>query len=121
MPKFLALALHDVDGIVQKRVADVRRRFAHENARVRLAPHQNGQRPDVIEMRVRNDNGIEFAIGDRFEIRKRLFALQFRMHPAIEHEPLACRLEVVTIGADLGATRQVDEFQNARTIPPRRT
>ena len=60
---------------------------------------------------MRNDNGIEFAIGDWLEIRKRFFASQFRVHPAIEHEPLARSFEVITIGADFDAPRQVNEFQ----------
>jgi hypothetical protein len=33
------------------------------------------------------------------------------MHAAVEDEPLAGRLDVVTIGADLGPAREVDEFQ----------
>ena len=58
-PEFLALPRHDVDRIVQKRVADLRRRFRHEDGRVGLPPHQDRQRADVIVMRVRNEDRVE--------------------------------------------------------------
>ena len=113
-PEFFPLAFHDVDGIVQERVSDIRCRIAHKDMRVRLAPHQDRQRPDVIKMRMGNKNGVEFAVGDWLEVRKRFFAFQFRMHPAIEHNSLARRFEIITIGANFDAPRQVNEFQNSR-------
>ena len=115
--QLFSLPLHHVDGIMQERIADLRRGFAHKNARVRLAAHQDRQRPDVIKMRMRNQNGIELTIGDRLEVWKRFFAFQFRMHPAIEHEPLARRFEVIAISADLDATRKIDEFQKVSSSP----
>jgi len=33
------------------------------------------------------------------------------MHPAIEHQPLTGGLQVVTIGANLSAPREIDELQ----------
>src|SRR5204862_1898025 len=33
------------------------------------------------------------------------------MHAAIEHEPLPCGFEVITIGANLSAPGEIDEFQ----------
>ncbi len=71
-----------------------------------------GQRADVIEMRMRNDDRIERAIAERLKVRQGCFAFLLRMHAAIEDEPPAGGLEVVAIGADLGAAREVDEFQS---------
>ena len=52
-PHLLAFARHHVDRIMEQRIADCRRRFGHENARLRLLPHQDRERPDMIEVRVR--------------------------------------------------------------------
>ncbi len=86
--------------------------FRHKNAGLRLLPHQDRQRPDVIEMRVREEDGIDRAPRQRREIGQCRFALLLRMHATIQHDPLLTRAEIVTIGADLGPTRQVDELQN---------
>jgi hypothetical protein len=68
--QLLTLAGHDVDGIVQKRAADLRSRFRHENLRARLPPHQHRQGTDVIEVRMRNDDGVERAIVESAEVRQ---------------------------------------------------
>jgi hypothetical protein len=36
------------------------------------------------------------------------------MHSAIEDKPLAGQLEAVAVGPDLGATREINEFQRAK-------
>ena len=109
---FLALPRHDIDGIMQQRVPDFRRRFGHENPRVRMPSHHDRERSDVIEMRVRDDDRIEFAPRDHFQIRQRRFAFPFRMHARIEDEALPLELDEVGVRADLRATRQVEEFQS---------
>ena len=93
--EFFALPRHHVDRVVQKRGADVRRRFRHENAGVRLPPHQHRQCADVVLMRMRDQNGVERSVRDRLEVRQRILALVFRMHPAIEHEALIADLHVI--------------------------
>jgi hypothetical protein len=57
-----ALSRHDADGVMQERAPDFRGRLRHENARVGLASHQHRQRADMIEMRMRDHDGIELAI-----------------------------------------------------------
>ena len=96
---------------MQKRAADFRRRFGHENARVWLAPHQHRQRADVIEMRVRKNDRVERPIAERAEVRERFFPLLFRVHSAIEDEALPAGFEVITVGADLRAPGQINELQ----------
>ena len=60
----------------------------HENTALRLLPHQHRQRPDVIEMRMRNRMASSRPVGEQFEIRQAPPRPPvFRMHSAIEHEP----------------------------------
>ena len=73
---------------MKKRVADFRRRFGHEHARLRLAAHQHRQCADVVLMRMRNDDRVEPPAAERVQIRQRLFALELRMHPAIEDQAM---------------------------------
>lgn len=108
---FLTLPGHDTDRIVQKRAADFRGPFGHENARLGLAPHQDRQCPDVVKVRMRNDNAIERTVTERRKIRQRIFAFLLRMHSAVEDEPLAGRLEIIAICANLGAAREINELQ----------
>jgi len=77
-----------------------------------LLPHQHRQRADMIEMSVRKQKSIDFLAGEVSEQRQGRFALLLRMHAAIEHDPLLARTQIVTIGADLRPTRQIDELQN---------
>jgi hypothetical protein len=117
---FFALPRHDTDRVVEKRASDFRRGFRHENARVRLPPHQDRQGADVIEVRMRDDNGIERAIAEDPKVWQGIFAFLLRMHAAVEDEPLTRGLDVITIGADLGAAREVNEFQKIEemALPP---
>src|SRR6476619_6792425 len=109
---FFALACHHVDRIVQKGIANRSGWLGHENARLWLLPHQHRQRADMIEMSVRKQKSIDFLAGEVSEQRQGRFALLLRMHAAIEHDPLLARTQIVTIGADLRPTRQIDELQN---------
>ena len=54
---------------------------------------------------------IKLPIAERAEIRERFLALLFWMHPGVEDEALAGRFEVITVRADFGAAREIDEFQ----------
>ena len=101
---------------MQKCIPDLRAGLGHEDVRLRLTSHQHWQRADVIEVRMRNHNGIDLAIGDRPKVRQSSLALLLGMHPAIEHDPLPVRTEIITIGADLGPTRQVNELQEKRQL-----
>ena len=101
---------------MQKCVPDLRAGLGHKDVRPRLTSHQHWQRADVIEVRMRNQNGIDLAIGDRPKVRQSILALLLGMHAAIEHDPLPVRTEIITIGADLGPTRQVNELQEERQL-----
>ena len=80
---------------MQKRAADFRRRFRHENACVWLPSHQHRQRADVVLMGVRDQDRVDSPARDRFKIRQRLFARVLRMHSTIEHEVAAADLQVI--------------------------
>jgi hypothetical protein len=65
---------------------------------------------------MRNQNGIDLAIGGRPKIRQSILAPLLGMHAAIEDNSLLPRFEIVTVGADLGPTRQVNELQEERQL-----
>ena len=62
---FLALPRHDVDGIVQQGLADLRCGAGHEDLRPRFLAHEHGERSDVIKMCVRDENRIHRALAER--------------------------------------------------------
>jgi len=53
----------------------------------------------------------DLAIGDCFKIRKRVLSSVFRVHPAIEQEPMSANLKIVRIRPDLGMPCEICEFQ----------
>src|SRR6266700_3303580 len=115
-PDLFALPHHDIHRIMQKCVPDLRAGLGHKDVRLRLTSHQHWQRADVIEVRMRNQNGIDLAIGNRPKVRQSILALLLGMHPAIEDNSLLPRFEIVTVGADLRPTRQVNELQEERQL-----
>ena len=115
-PDLFALPHHDIHRIMQKCVPDLRAGLGHKDVRLRLTSHQHWQRTDVIEVRMRNQNGIDLAIGDRPKVGQSILALLLGMHAAIEDNSLLPRFEIVTVGADLGPTRQVNELQEERQL-----
>jgi hypothetical protein len=78
-----------------------------------LLPHQHGQCADVILMRVRDENGNDRAIVDWPPLGKSILALVIWVHPAIENEASAIRFEKITVGADFGPARQINELHLA--------
>lgn len=68
----------------------------------------------MVLMRVRNDDCVEFLSIDHAEVRQSVVAFLLRVHAAVEDEALAAALEVITVCADLGAARQISEFQSGR-------
>ena len=106
--RVLALAAHDVDGVVQHHARQQPRRLGHENRSARVAAHEQRQRADVIVMRMREHDGVHGTIGEPGEIGDGLLALLLRVHPGIEHHGFAAgELEGVAIGADLDAAGEV--------------
>src|SRR6266567_4841484 len=108
--ELFALPRHHVYGIMEKKRADFAGRFRHENARMRLAPHQYRERSNVILMRVSDKNGVDCLALDRLPIRQRILAHLSGMHPAVENQPRASPLEVVRVGADLSMSSEIDEL-----------
>jgi hypothetical protein len=67
----------------------------------------------MILMGVRDEDCLDFAVCDGLEIRQRVFAHIFGMHPAIQHQPVSANLKIIGVRADLRAAGEVDEFQRA--------
>ena len=105
----LALLRHHIDGVVQHRVAQLAGDFRHQNGRVRLATLQNGQRANVIVMRMRDENGVRLAVLQRAEIRRRGITGQLWMHAGVQDHALFTSFEKVTIGADLATAGEIAE------------
>ena len=57
----------------------------------------------------KNDR-VQLPVAQRAKIRQRPLALFFRMHPAVEHEALTRRFEVIRICADLSPAGEIDEL-----------
>ena len=66
----------------------------------------------MVEMRVRKQKRIDRLAREVAEERQGRFALLLGVHPAVEHNPLLARTQIITVGADLRPTRQIDELQN---------
>jgi len=62
-------------------------------------------------MRVRHQDRLDLAVADSFEIRQRILPGIFRVHSAIEEEPVTANLKVVRIGPDLRVPCKIREFQ----------
>jgi hypothetical protein len=74
-----------------------------------------GAEADVIEeCEIKMASILSSAVGP--EVRQSIFALLLGMHAAIEDNSLLPRFEIVTVGADLGPTRQVNELQEERQL-----
>jgi hypothetical protein len=62
-------------------------------------------------MGVRHQDRLDLAVADRFEIRQRILPGIFRVHSAIEQEPVMANLKVVRIGPDLRMPCKICKFQ----------
>src|SRR3954449_7613096 len=96
---------------MQKNAADFGRRLGHENACAREASHGQSQSANVVLMGVRHQDRLDVAIADCFEIRRGVLPSEFRVHSAIEQEPLSADLKIVRIGPDLGVPCEICKFQ----------
>src|SRR5256886_15365938 len=114
--ELFTLPRHYVHGIMEKKRSNFAGRFRHENARVRLVAHQYRERSDVILMRMSDKNGVECLALDRLPIWQRILTRIFGMHPAIENQPPASRLEIVRVRADLRMTGEIDELNAAALL-----
>jgi hypothetical protein len=108
--QLLTLPRHDVNGIVEKKRADLARRFSHENARVRLLSHQDRKRPDVILVGMANKNCVNRSAFNWLPVWKRVLAYFFRMHPTIQNQSRAAGFEVVRVRADFSVPGEIDEL-----------
>ena len=68
--QLLALAGHDIHGIVQHDVGYICRALGHENRGLRLPPGQDRQRADVVLVRVGYDNGIDDPFWNGCQMRR---------------------------------------------------
>src|SRR5262245_28717340 len=91
----LALPGHHVNRVVQKHVADLSRRFGHENACRWKAPHEHRQCAYVVLVSMRNQDRLDILPCDSLEIRQRVFTGVLGMHSAIEHQSMAAHLEII--------------------------
>jgi hypothetical protein len=105
---------HHVDRVMQKNAAYFTSSIGHEDARIRLPPHQHRQRTDMILVRVRKQNGVEFSISQSLKIRQSFVPLIFRMHPRIQNKLLVVHFQIIGIRANFRLPRQIDEFQGSR-------
>ena len=65
---------------------------------------------------MRHQYRLNLAIADCFEIRQRILSGVFRVHSAIEQEPVSANLKIVRIGPDLRVPCEIYKFQNATPV-----
>ena len=111
----LALACHDIDGIMQHHVCNTRRLLGQEDPGLGLAPRENRQPAHMVLMSVRHKNRIHLAFGDQRKIWNRREPFELRMQPGIENQVFSADAQPIGIGADLRAPRQVHQFHSEPT------
>jgi len=70
----------------------------------------------MILVRMRDEDCVNLSIRDWLKIRQRIFSEIFRVHPAIEHEPMARAFQIIRVRANLSMPRQIDEFQEVGAL-----
>jgi hypothetical protein len=60
---------------------------------------------------VRHQNRFDLTVADCFEIRQRILPGVFRVHSAIEQEPMSADLQIVRIASDLRVPCEISKFQ----------
>jgi hypothetical protein len=60
---------------------------------------------------VRQQDRLDLAVADRFEVRQRILPGIFRVHSAIEQESVLADLKIVRIRPDLRVPCEISEFQ----------
>src|ERR1044071_7975384 len=65
----------------------------------------------MVEMRMRDHNGIKHPVAQSSKVWQGIFAFLLRVHAAVQDEPLTSRLQVVAIGADFSAAREINKLQ----------
>ena len=67
-------------------------------------------------MRVRHQDRLDVAVSHCFKIRQRILPGVFRVHSAIEQEPVTANLKMVRIGTDLRVPCEIREFQFVKKL-----
>ena len=64
--QLLPLGLHHIDGVVEEGIGQGAGSGGHEYPRGGLVTHQDRERSHMIEMRMRDDYGIDAVVGNIF-------------------------------------------------------
>ena len=90
----------------QQHVGQQGHQLGHVDRHVRLLLHEDGQRTQVVVVRVRDDNVVELLIAEHLERRDGGVAVLVRVHPGVEHDARPSEVEVVAGGGDVGGVAE---------------
>lgn len=105
----LALGGHHVHGVVQHGLAYLRGAQGHHNLRRGILVLQAGQRADVVQVRMGDENDIRVCGADEPVVRLAVVSLLLGVHAAIQHHAHAVQIQQVAVGADFGSARETGE------------
>ncbi len=106
---FHALARHHVHRVVQHGDAHLRRAAGHHDLRLRVFLLEHGQRADVVEVRVGDEDAVGRRRADELVGGLRRVAVALGVHACIEHDARAVEVEHVAVGADFRLPGEVGE------------
>ena len=98
--QFLALALHNVDGIVQDPFDEKITQLTHEDVRFRKIAQRDRQRADVIMVAMRDRNRIQLLVLDQVIKGQTHSALALGMNTGVEQQAVSFDLDKPGRGAD---------------------
>ena len=111
--QLVALALHDVDRVVQHALDQEVTQLAHEHMRLWEMPQRHRQRADMIMVAMRNGDGVQFLVLDQMvKERQAGAALPFGMDARIHQQPVSLHLHKPGGGADVGVRIEISDSHN---------
>ena len=100
--QFVALAGHDVDGIVQDAFDEEITQLGHQHVRLREISQRHRQRADVVVMAMGDGDGIHLLVAHGAVERQAVAAFAFGMHAGIHEQAVAVDFDEPAAGADVG-------------------
>jgi len=105
-----AFAQHDVDRIVQHPLEEEAAGLGHHHRRVRVRAQQHGQRADVVQVAVGDEDQVEAHARERAQVGHGEPAGELGVEAGVHHEVEVAELAIEAVGADAALAVQIDEL-----------
>ena len=107
--QFVALALHDVDRIVQDPLDEEVAQLGHQHVRLGKMAQRDRQRADVVVVAMRDGDGVHLLVLDSLNCGKPGAAFAFGVHAGVHQQAVAFDFDEPGAGADVGVRIQIDD------------